>query len=83
MAILQISQKGQILIPRRIRKKMGLTPGSSIQLLEEADRLVLKPVPADPIAAATGFLQAKVSLRDDLLQEHTDEARRERKTGGR
>jgi AbrB family looped-hinge helix DNA binding protein len=34
MAIVQISSKGQILIPGKIRKRMGLNPGASVQLLE-------------------------------------------------
>jgi AbrB family looped-hinge helix DNA binding protein len=83
MAIVQISSKGQILIPGRIRKRMGLNPGASVQLLEKSDHLVLKAVPADPIAAATGFLQANASLTRDLLEEHKAEARRDRRTSRR
>ena len=83
MAIVQISPKGQILIPGRIRKRMGLNPGASVQLLEKSDHLVLKPVPADPIAAATGFLQASASLTRGLLEEHKEESRRDRRTGRR
>lgn len=83
MPIVQISEKGQILIPRPIRKRLGLNPGSSVQLVEEANQLVLKPVPPDPIAAAVGFLQAGASLTRDLIQEHRREARRERKAGRR
>jgi hypothetical protein len=62
---------------------MGLNPGASVQLLEKSDHLVLKAVPADPIAAATGFLQANASLTRDLLEEHKEEARRDRRTGRR
>jgi AbrB family looped-hinge helix DNA binding protein len=83
MAIVQISSKGQILIPGRIRKRMGLNPGASVQLLEKSDHLVLKPVPADPIAAATGFLKSSASLTRDLREEHKEEARHDRRTGRR
>jgi AbrB family looped-hinge helix DNA binding protein len=79
MAIVQISSKGQILIPDRIRKRMGLTKSGGVrQLLEKSDHLVLKPVPADPIAAATGFLQTSASLTRDLIDQHKEEARRDR-----
>jgi AbrB family looped-hinge helix DNA binding protein len=74
VAILQISKKGQILIPRKLRDKAGLKPGSSVQIIKEQHQLILKPVSADPIAAATGFLGIKESLTRDLLKEHKEEA---------
>jgi AbrB family looped-hinge helix DNA binding protein len=79
MAVLQRSKKGQVLIPRKLRERVGLKPGAPVQVIEEPHQLVLKAVPPDPIAAATGFLGIKLSLTRDLLQEHREEARRERK----
>jgi len=79
MAVIHLSGKGQVLIPKRLRKKYGLKPGGKVHLDENDGRLVLTPVPDDPIAAATGFLKGKFSLTDDLRREHRDEARRERK----
>jgi AbrB family looped-hinge helix DNA binding protein len=78
-----MSRKGQVLIPRKIRDKVGLSPGALVQVIEEAHQLVLKAIPPDPIAAATGFLRIKPSLTEDLLQEHREEARRERKNRAR
>jgi len=69
MAVTHLSQKGQILIPRHLRRKLGLKPGDKIHLAEEPGRLVLTPVPPDPIQAATGFLKGKFSLTKDLLRE--------------
>lgn len=80
MAVTQLSEKGQVLIPKPLRKKLGLKPRGKVQLTEEEGRLILMPVPDDPIAAATGFLKGKFSLTQDLQREHRDEARRERKT---
>ena len=78
MAVTQISTKGQVLIPRQLRKKFGFKPGGKVHLTEEEGRLVLTPVPPDPIAAATGFLKGTFSLTRDLQREHREEARRER-----
>ncbi len=83
MPILQLSEKGQVLIPRRLRDRMGLKPGSPVQVIEEEDHLILKAVPPDPIAASAGFLNIKGSLTKELLREHQREARRERKVGRR
>jgi AbrB family looped-hinge helix DNA binding protein len=79
MAVSQISAKGQILIPRQLRRKLGFKAGGKVQLIEEGGRLVITPAPEDPIAAATGFLTGRFSLTDDLRREHREEARREQK----
>jgi len=70
MPVSHISAKGQILIPRQLRRKLGLKAGGQVQLIEEGGRLVIAPAPDDPIAAATGFLTGKFSLADELLREH-------------
>lgn len=79
MPVSQISQKGQILIPRQLRRKLGFKPGGKVQLIEEGGRLVITPAAEDPIAAATGFLTGRFSLTADLRREHQKETRRERK----
>lgn len=83
MAVTQLSGKGQVLIPKHLRKKLGFKPGGKVQLAEEEGRLILTAVPADPIAAATGFLKGEFSLTQDLRREHQEEVRRERKTRAR
>jgi AbrB family looped-hinge helix DNA binding protein len=83
MAVAQLSQKGQILVPKHLRRKLGLKPGGKVHLAEEEGRLVLTPVPPDPIQAATGFLKGRFSLTQDLRREHREEARRERKARSR
>ena len=83
MPVSHISPKGQILIPRQLRRKLGLKPGGKVQLIEEEGRLIVTPAADDPIAAATGFLTGKFSWTADLQREHREEARRERKAGSR
>ena len=82
MSVTQLTQKGQILVPKHLRRKLGLKPGGKVHLDEEGGRLVLTPVPPDPIEAATGFLKGRFSLTRDL-REHREEARRERKARSR
>lgn len=79
MSVTHLSQKGQILVPKQLRRKIGLKPGGKVHLAEEKGRIVVTPVPPDPIQAATGFLKGKFSLTADLRREHREEARRERK----
>lgn len=83
MPVTQLTQKGQLLVPKQLRRKLGLRPGAKVHMEENEGRLVLTPVPPDPIEAATGFLKGKFSLAQDLIREHQEEARRERKTRSR
>ena len=48
MLVIQVSNKGQILIPKAIRDKYGVKPGTKVQILEESDSLVIRPAPNDP-----------------------------------
>ena len=83
MSVAQITPKGQILVPKNLRQKLGLKPGGKVHMAEDDGRLILTPVPSDPIEAATGFLKGKYSLTQDLRREHREETRRERKTCSR
>ena len=83
MSVTQLTSKGQILVPKHLRRKLGLKPGGKVHLDEEEGRLVLTPVPPDPIETATGFLKGRFSLSQDLRREHREEARRERKARSR
>jgi AbrB family looped-hinge helix DNA binding protein len=78
MAIAQVSPKGQVLIPKRIRDKYGVKPGSSVQILEEPQGIVIRSAPEDPIKAACGFLEGDFSLTQDLIWEHQKEQEGER-----
>lgn len=79
MSLVQTSKKGQILIPKKIREKIGLIPGMKVQLVTENGFVIVKPVPKDPIIAACGFLKANFSLAKDLLEERKRELRYEEK----
>ena len=73
MPVVQMSPKGQILIPKRLREKYGVLPGSRIQLLEGPEGIVIRTAPEDPVAAACGFLEGDFSLTEDLIEEHRKE----------
>ncbi|MEW6187841.1 MAG: AbrB/MazE/SpoVT family DNA-binding domain-containing protein [Thermodesulfobacteriota bacterium] len=77
MSLANISLKGQILLPKRIRNKYGVKPGGKVLILEQTEGLLIKPAPDNPLEAACGFLKGKFSLTDDLLKEHDKENRHE------
>ena len=50
-----ISPKYQVVIPRRVRDKLKLTPGQKIQVLQYDDRIEL--IPERDISTMRGFLK--------------------------
>ena len=78
MTVVRVSPKGQILIPKRIREKYGVEPGSNVQILEVPESILIKKAPEDPISAACGFLEGSFSLTDDLIKEHLRELENDR-----
>ena len=52
-----VSEKGQITIPKRLRDRLGLRPGTILSFEEEAGRLVgRKIMPADDLDELVGIL---------------------------
>jgi AbrB family looped-hinge helix DNA binding protein len=62
METLTISPKYQVVIPKNIREKLGLTPGQKIRALVYEDRIEL--IPIRPIKRMRGFLKG-IDVRVD------------------
>jgi AbrB family looped-hinge helix DNA binding protein len=62
METLTISPKYQVVIPKDIREKLGLTPGQKIRALVYEDRIEL--IPIRPIKRMRGFLKG-IDVRVD------------------
>jgi AbrB family looped-hinge helix DNA binding protein len=62
-----VSSKGQVTIPKEIRDRLGIEPGTLLEFQAERGRLVARKVqPADPFAKWAGaFADGRRS--DDLL----------------
>ena len=75
METARTSSKGQIVIPKEIRDKVGLKPGSLVEVRLANKHIEIVPLPEDPIKALRGALKAKKSLAGELLKEHRREVR--------
>jgi AbrB family looped-hinge helix DNA binding protein len=70
MAIVKTYAKGQIIIPKHFRIKLGIMPGKKVSLRLVDDHLEIRPLPDDPIEFLTGiFKDHPQSLSDELLRE--------------
>jgi AbrB family looped-hinge helix DNA binding protein len=71
----RVSSKGWIVIPKELRERYGIRPGGKVLLAERQDRLLLVPLPDDPVKSFRG------ALKGYPLVEGLTEARREETAG--
>ncbi|MBS3168686.1 AbrB/MazE/SpoVT family DNA-binding domain-containing protein [Candidatus Woesearchaeota archaeon] len=45
--IVTMGEKGQIVIPKKIRKEFKMEKGTKLIIIEEKDRLIIKPIKID------------------------------------
>jgi len=65
MDLSTVSPKYQVVIPKRVRERMGLKPGQVLQVMALPGRIEL--VPKRPVAELRGFLQG-----DNTFQREGD-----------
>ncbi|HOP47859.1 MAG TPA: AbrB/MazE/SpoVT family DNA-binding domain-containing protein [Desulfobacteraceae bacterium] len=63
------SAKGQIVIPKEVRDKLGITPGKKVLFRIVDKHAEITPLPDDPIKAMRGILKGGASLAQELLDE--------------
>ena len=69
MPIVKTSSKGQIVIPKQVRDKLGITPGKKVLFQVVDNHAEITLLPDDPIKAMRGILKGGPSLADELLAE--------------
>jgi AbrB family looped-hinge helix DNA binding protein len=67
------SVKGQVVIPRWLRKEFGIEEGTRAYIYREGDTIVLKPITAKHIKNLRGSLKGA-----GVLKALTDDRKRER-----
>jgi len=69
MSVVKLSSKGQVVIPKSIRERLGLKDGDRLKLLVEAKKITLAPLSEFPEEL---FVKGK----PDAVREVLKEARR-------
>lgn len=78
MPRVRTSGKGAVVIPKPVRDAVGLAPGQFVDVVAEGpNRIVLKPLPQDPVEALDGILKGDGggSVEDFLRQRRREERR--------
>ena len=71
-AMAVFSMKGQIVIPREVRREMGIEEGTRVTVSVENDAIVLRPITARYIKASFGRLKGR-ALLDTLAEDREKE----------
>ena len=76
MLATKISSKGQIVIPKELREKLKIRPGTFLNVRVEKDDIVLSPMKMTPIEKLYGKFAGEKIL-DELEKEHANEIAKE------
>ena len=76
MPIVKLSSKGQIVIPKSIRDKLGLKTNKPLIIELAGEHAEIRPVP-DSISELRGILKGRKSMALTLFEEHRKEVKKE------
>ena len=79
MPMVVTSAKGQVVIPKKERDRIGIKPGTRVIVVAVDDHIEIRPVPDHPVDHFHGFFKKGPSLTKALLEERRKERRREEK----
>jgi AbrB family looped-hinge helix DNA binding protein len=79
MLVVTASSRGQIVIPKDIRKRLNIVAGKRLAVKAEGDRVLLTPLPDDPVEAFCGIFKEKSSLTRALTEHRQKDKQREEK----
>ena len=78
MAVVKTYPKGQVIIPKEIRERLGIKPGKALSLELVDDHIEIRPLPDDPIEFLTGmFADQPESMASELLEERRKDDERD------
>jgi len=68
-----VTTKGQLVIPARLRRRLGIKKGTRVTFVEDAGRIVVQPVTREFIRGLRGSLLGETSALTTLLAERKRE----------
>lgn len=81
MVTMKVTESGQISIPAEVRRRWG---AKAVTVVDEGDRLILQPVPDNPVEAARGSLAGPGPTSEEMRADfRAEEAGAEKRRGHR
>lgn len=72
-----VTVKGQVVIPSKIRKRLGIKKGTKVCFIERDEDVVLRPLTKDYFEKMAGLLQPGGQLTKRLLEARKQDRLRE------
>jgi AbrB family looped-hinge helix DNA binding protein len=72
-----VTTKGQLVIPARIRRKLGIKPGTKVCFVERGGEILFQPVTKEYIRSVCGMLKNTTSVTQELLTDRKKDKERE------
>jgi AbrB family looped-hinge helix DNA binding protein len=72
-----VTQKGQMVVPARIRRKLKIKKGTKLMIIEQDDGFLVKPLDRKFFEHFAGILPSKGKASRALLEERKKERKRE------
>ncbi len=79
MVTTTVTQKGQIVIPSKIRRRHGIKKGTRLFISEEGDRIILEPLTREYFEKVAGILDTKGRASRALLEGRAKDNEKENK----
>lgn len=73
MTLMQVSNKGQIVIPQELREKYGIGPKDKVEIVEKNGLIIIIPIPKDPIRGSRGMLKWDKPTKEILAEMRAEE----------
>jgi len=72
-----VTTRGRIVIPARLRRKLGIKPGTKVCFIEHGKNILFQPVTKEYVLSVCGMLKDKTSATAELLIERKKDRERE------
>ena len=72
-----VTTRGRIVIPARLRRKLGIKPGTKVCFIEHESDILFQPITKQYIRSLCGILKDKTSATAELLIERKKDRERE------
>ena len=72
-----VTTRGRIVIPVRLRRKLGIKPGTKVCFIEHGNEIIFQPVTKQYIRSLCGMLKSTSSATEELRNERRKDKARE------
>ncbi len=69
VAVVTVSEKGQISIPKKTRERWGIQKGDKLLLLENKEKIVLSPIKGIKYSADSDEVQWMMGISEKVLKK--------------